>query len=101
MELRIPPENLGSASVLMYVIGAIGCALMPTIAVMLDPTRMLAITGIIVTGLAWTWILPEPGKYLPKSVKLTDNVTLLQYDNMSLAINDSLMMPFNGLGASF
>ena len=77
MELRIPPENLGSASVLMYVIGALGCAPTPSVAAMQDPTRMLVVSGIVVAGLAWTWLLPAPGKYLPKAVQLTENVTLL------------------------
>ena len=101
MELRIPPENLGSASVLMFVISALGCSMTPSIAIMEDPTRMLMISAIIAIGFVWTYVLPTPGKFLPKAVKLNENVTLLQYDNMSLAINDSLMMPFNAMTASF
>ena len=31
MELRIPPENIGSASVLMCVFGSFGCTLAPMI----------------------------------------------------------------------
>ena len=77
MELRTPPENLGSASVLTYVIGALGCAATPSVGAMQDPTRTLVVSGLVVAGLAWTWLLPAPGKYLPKAVKLTENVTLL------------------------
>ena len=101
MEMRIPPENLGSATVLMSVMGGAGCSTTPTIALMQDPLRMIIFSGIIASGLIWVFILPNPGKYLPKSIKLNNNVTHLQYDNMSLAINDSVLMPYNAMTASF
>ena len=58
MELRIPPENFGSASVLIYVIGAIGCSITPSIAIIEDPMRLYICAIVVLMGLAWTLILP-------------------------------------------
>ena len=77
MELRIPPENLGSASVLCYVIGAIACSMGPSVAGTVDPTRTMLYSSIVTVGLVWSFFLPTPGKYLPKAMKLNENVTLL------------------------
>ena len=71
MELRIPPENIGSASVLMYVVGALGCTLAPSAAATPQDTRMVIYSGIALIGLVWSCFLPTPGKYLPKAVNLT------------------------------
>ena len=47
------------------------------------------------------FFLIEPGTYLPQAVKLSHNVTILKFDNVNLALNESVMNPVAGFGASF
>ena len=67
MELRIPPKNLGSAmNIITLVIGPTSYGFIPYIKMMNQPWPLYATLGMAASAFICTFLVCEPGKYLPK-----------------------------------
>lgn len=65
------------------------------------PTTMICpgLFGAFNFGVAF--LLPLPGKFLPKAIPLSANVTWLKMDNVNQTINDTIHDSTYGYGVSF
>ena len=85
IELRVPPTNVGSVTMICMTV-AVGCgSIAPTISQLPAPMPMIISAGISMVAFISTFFLPEPGLYLPKHgknvsqmEKYSDAVSLLQ-----------------------
>ena len=66
VELRVPPENAGSALVIVTTVGQLTAAVAPMMSHSGFPTSMLCILGIVVLNIFLMCFLSEPGAYLPQ-----------------------------------
>lgn len=100
-ELRIPPENTSAALTLATTFGTTAATLVPYIAIAGHPTTMLlpGLFGALNFGMGF--LLPLPGKFLPKAVSLSANVTWLKMDNVNQIVNDTIPDSALGHGTSF
>jgi len=101
IELRIPPENSASAIVITTCIGVLSAGCAPMLGSLGHPYTMIIPSFLAASNFALSFCLVAPGTYLPQAVKLSLNVTLLKVDNVNQAINESIMNPVAGFGASF
>ena len=85
VELRVPPTNVGSVTMICMTV-AVGCgSIAPTISELPTPMPMIVSANIAFVAFIATFFLPEPGLYLPKTgkgvsqmEKVSDAVSLLQ-----------------------
>ena len=63
-ELRIPPENIGGACVIILTVGIMAGSLSPYLSLSGYPTSMVLIMAISVMNMILTVFLNEPGAYL-------------------------------------
>ena len=100
IELRVPPTNVGSVTMICMTI-AVGCgSAAPTISLLESP--MPIVISLIITGISFlaSLMLPEPGLYLPKheknatlAEKRSDAVSLLQV----MSIHNQLSPNYYGM----
>ena len=95
-EMRIPPQNLGSAIVIILTVGTMSAAVSPLLAQISDTFNIVYPSALALLTLLLSCFLMEPGKFLPKSVKLSENVTLLKTDALNQVINDSVQNNISG-----
>ena len=69
IELRVPPTNVGSVTMICMTI-AVGCsAAAPTISLLPSPFPIVMCFAITGVSFIATLFLPKPGQYLPKNDK--------------------------------
>ena len=62
---------------------------------------MIVTITLCFVNIALTLALSDPGAFLPAAAKISENVTLLRLDNLSLLINESVMNAVPGFSTSF
>ena len=100
-EMRVPPQNLGSAIVILMTVGTMTAAVSPMLAQISDTFNIIYPSALALSTLILSCFLIEPGTFLPKSVKLSENVTLLKTDALNQIINDSVQNNVSGFSLSF
>ena len=75
IELRVPPEALGSSLVFVITIGVFVAALTPLVAYLPMPIPFIVIIVVAVLTVFVTFFLPEGGQFLPGVQKISDSVT--------------------------
>lgn len=101
IELRIPPENAASGIVITTCVGTLCAACAPMLGSLGYPLAMIIPSFLAAANFVLCFCLIAPGTYLPQAVKLSHNVTILKVDNVNQALNESVMNPVAGFGASF
>lgn len=61
LELRVPPQNIGSVSALTKTIAACSASLSPAIATLAAPLPYIFLVCMTTLGLLLTFFLPAPG----------------------------------------
>ena len=64
--MRIPPENTGSAIVIVTTFGQLMAAVSPMLSQAGFPTTMVSLLAIVTANIFLMCFLSEPGAYLPK-----------------------------------
>ena len=65
LEMRVPPQNLGSVAVLARTMSVGLAVVAPTVANFPDPYTFLFLMGLATFGMLLTFLLPAPGVNLP------------------------------------
>ena len=79
-EMRIPPANTASALVIILTVGTATAAISPYLAQASAPFPMIISSLLALGNLFLSLGLTEPGLYLPRAMKLSENVTILQLE---------------------
>lgn len=82
LELRVPPQNVGSVSALVRTMAVGGSVIAPTIANMQAPFPHVCLMGLATFAFLLTFFLPAPGKNLP-AVQKTGNESAVLIDKQS------------------
>jgi len=101
VELRVPPENTSAALTLVTTFGTSSAMLAPYIGSAGHPSTMIFPGLFGAFNFILAFFLPKPGKYLPKAVPLSTNVTWLKMDNVNQLVNDTIPDSAHGYGTNF
>lgn len=96
VEMRIPPENTGSAIVVVTTLGQLSASITPLVSTAGYPITMLFLLTLNFINITLMCFLGEPGSYLPQEVKVSESVTLVKVEQACAIINDSVLYPLNG-----
>jgi len=100
LELRVPPQNVGSVSAITRTI-AVGAAMgAPTIATLPTPYPFIIVMIVATAALLLSFFLPPPGTYLP-SVQKTGDIAVVLVDkntNTPTLANPLETHPLTNLG---
>lgn len=72
LEMRVPPQNVGSISALTRTMAVGFSVFAPTIAYLESPYRYILLLSLATIGLILTFALPPPGLHLPNVHKTGD-----------------------------
>lgn len=96
VELRIPPENVGSAIVIVSTLGQLSSTITPMISQSGYPVTMFFILILNTVNITLMCFLSEPGAYLPQEIKISESVTLVKVEQACSIFNDSVLYPLTG-----
>ena len=82
LEMRVPPQNLGSVAVLARTMSVGLSVVAPTVSNFRAPYPFLFLMGLATFAMLLTFLLPAPGQNLP-SVKKTANEQAILVDKQS------------------
>ena len=100
-EMRIPPENLGAAMVIIITVGTVVSASCAFITQLGYPTVMIYPSAMAIISFGLCYWLSEPGKFLPSTASLPEHASLLKLNALEHILGESIHYPAAGYSASF
>ena len=94
LEMRVPPQNVGSVSLLTRTLAVGFGVFSPTIATFPEPWPYICLLSVATIGFVASLFLPEPGHHLPHMRQTGDNSVLVvdkATDQATLVFNNSVM----------
>ena len=82
-DLRIPPANLGASISIIMTVGTLTAAVSPYLAKISQTFTIIYPSALALAAFTLTFFLIAPGSFLPRSVKLSENVTLVKTDALN------------------
>lgn len=101
VELRVPPENVGAAIVIVNTVGTLAACIAPYVAETGYPSTMLIPSVLACANAGLAIYLGAPETFLPKAIKLSQNVTLLKMETVNQVINDTIQIPNLGYSMNY
>lgn len=101
IELRVPPENVGAAITIVNTIGTLAACISPYVAETGYPSTMLIPSLLAAFNVALAVYLGVPEAFLPKAIKLSQNVTLLKLETVNQVINDPIQISMHGYSMNY
>lgn len=86
--------------VIMYTLATLFSGLCPVMSAVGHPFTMVYPSVFAAVAFGLSYLLPEPGLYLPRAIKLSQNVTLLKLETEQV-FNESYHYPVIGQSATY
>lgn len=101
IELRIPPENVGAAIVIVTTVGTLVSSIAPYIVNFGFPSTLIIPSCLAAMNAAMMTYVGAPESFLPKAVKLSKNVTILKLETVNQVINDTIQNSMYGYSMNY
>ena len=80
---------------LLMTFGASTSAFCSILAILPQPYPLFITSGLILFALTMSMLLPEGGSFLPKAVKLSESITIMDFEPLQFNLQESIMMGGN------
>ena len=87
IELRVPPMQIGAIMLAINTFSTTTCFLVPYITLLPAPYPLAVICVMITSAFLLAFFLPNPGKHLPHSTQIANNVTYLEEKSIDVPLN--------------
>ena len=91
-EMQVPPEVLGKTMQIQMTIGQSATCLVSLIALLPQPYPQMILIALECLCLFCTLVLPRGGMYLPQTIKLTESITLMDFEHIEETMHDTVRM---------
>jgi hypothetical protein len=77
IEMQVAPKSLGPVMQIIFTVGSSMSCFVSVMATLDQPLPIFITAGLVFTSLMLSLLLPEGGRYLPKAVKVSESVTII------------------------